>query len=114
MTLSLIVVPAVLSAREVVSDRWLDPVSERPPFVFVVPASPIVPPVQLVRPDTVTVSVPRSVPPETVSVTGVIVSPLEKFAVPAPTTRALPMLVTVAVGLNVVVAPLKVVPDDAA
>jgi len=109
-----VAVPAVASTRE--SERLLrpDPVSAIPPFAFVVPASVIVPPAQVVRPDTLIESVPRSVPADISSVAGVIVSPLERFAVPALTTRALPMLVTVAAGLKVAAAPLTVVPDVAA
>jgi len=109
-----VVVPLVVRTRENVRDFVLAPVIEIPPFAFVVPASRIAPDVQVVRPDTVIVSVPRSVPPETVSVVGVIVSPLEKFAVPPLTTRELPTLVTVANGSKVTVPPLTVVPDVAA
>jgi len=109
-----VVVPAVVSTRDNVRLRLTAPLNAIPPSAFVVPASFIVPPVQVVRPDTVIVSVPRSAPPDTLSVAGVIVSPLESFAVPELTTRALPMLVTVAEELKLAVPPLTVVPDVAA
>src|SRR5262245_50575367 len=53
-----VVVPDVLSVREPVMSRMEGPVKAIPPLAFVIPAPVIVPLVQVVSPDTLTVSVP--------------------------------------------------------
>jgi hypothetical protein len=103
------VVPAAFRIREEVRSLTDVPLNEIPPFAFVVPAPDITPEVQVVRPDTVTVSVPDSVPPENDSVVVLIASPLLKFATPEETVSELPTLDTVPAELKLAVPPLTVV-----
>src|SRR6185436_3564323 len=90
-----VVVPALWSAR----DRPFCPAPSRVmlPLQFVVPDPSIVPADHDVRPLTLTVSDPVSVPFDSVRVATLIVSPLEKSAVPPETSRLVPTLVTVPV-----------------
>jgi hypothetical protein len=80
-----------------------------PPFALKVPVPPSVPPLNVKRPLTVTVSEPARVPPVMLSVVGVSVLPLLKLAVPEVKTRFAPMFVRVAAALKLTVAPATVV-----
>ena len=88
--------------------------SAAPPFALIVPAPVIVPPLQVVRPDTLTMSGPWSVPEVIVSVAGETVSPLPKVTEPPPTVSALPIEVSVDAALKVTAAPAIVVSEEKA
>src|SRR5262245_14524797 len=93
--------PAVLSTRE--EERGLVPAppNAMPPFAFTVPAPVSVPAVHDMSPETVTVSEPWVVPPESARVVTLIGSPLLSVAVPPETASVVPKLETVHAGSNV-------------
>src|SRR5262245_61626652 len=99
-----VVVPPSVSVREIMSLNPV-PLKERPPAVLVTPAPVIPPEVQLLAPDISTVSVPSSVPPDSVSTPAGISSPLENVIVPPDTVRGFPTPTTFAVEENVAVPP---------